>query len=57
MRMTVAPGKAAGVLLVSGTMFQPVGDAVGARQLRIAFANIDDEGIGALAERLGDLTR
>ena len=39
-----------GVLALPGTMFRPEGDD-GA--LRIAFANLDREGIGALRERLG----
>lgn len=42
----------AGVLMLPGTMFQPEGDAAGARQLRIAFANIDRAGIGRMFERL-----
>ncbi|MGC1428676.1 MAG: aminotransferase [Albidovulum sp.] len=42
----------AGVLLLPGTMFMPQGDAMGARQLRIAFANIDTSGIGSLIDRL-----
>lgn len=42
----------AGVLLLPGTMFMPAGDPAGARQLRIAFANVDAAGIGALFGRL-----
>lgn len=44
----------AGVLLLPGTMFRPAsGDgAGGARELRVAFANIDRAGIAELAERL-----
>ena len=42
----------AGVLLLPGTMFTPSGDADGARQLRIAFANVDQAGISALMGRL-----
>lgn len=42
----------AGVLLLPGTMFRPAGDPAGARELRIAFANIDAAGIGALIDRL-----
>ncbi|MDP2740608.1 MAG: aminotransferase, partial [Pseudorhodobacter sp.] len=38
----------AGVLLLPGTMFMPADDPSGARQLRIAFANIDVGGIGQL---------
>ncbi len=41
-----------GVLALPGTMFMPEGDASGARQIRIAFANIDRDGIAALFERL-----
>lgn len=42
----------AGVLLLPGTMFMPADDPAGARQLRIAFANIDVTGIGELMRRL-----
>ena len=42
----------AGVLLLPGTMFMPADDPAGARQLRIAFANVDAVGIGALFGRL-----
>ncbi|SHI68511.1 aminotransferase [Wenxinia saemankumensis] len=42
----------AGVLLLPGTMFRPAGDAAGARQVRIAFANVDRAGIAALMDRL-----
>ncbi|SPH17720.1 Aspartate aminotransferase [Defluviimonas aquaemixtae] len=42
----------AGVLLLPGTMFMPEGDRAGGCQLRIAFANIDAEGIGRLIDRL-----
>lgn len=42
----------AGVLCLPGSMFTPHGDAGGARALRIAFANIDRAGIGALFDRL-----
>ena len=42
----------AGVLLLPGTMFRPAEDAEGARELRIAFANIDADGIGRLIDRL-----
>jgi aspartate/methionine/tyrosine aminotransferase len=44
----------AGVLCLPGTMFMPEGE--GSRHLRIAFANIDRVGIGALAERLASVT-
>jgi hypothetical protein len=40
------------VLVLPGTMFTPAGDAEGARGLRVAFANIDRAGIGALIDRL-----
>ncbi len=42
----------AGVLLLPGTMFRPADDPAGARELRIAFANIDSAGIGRLIDRL-----
>jgi len=42
----------AAVLLLPGTMFTPENDQAGKRQLRIAFANIDRAGIGALFDRL-----
>ncbi|WP_347266175.1 aminotransferase [Paracoccus sp. (in: a-proteobacteria)] len=42
----------AGVLLLPGSMFMPEGEAQGARHLRIAFANVDRDGIAALAGRL-----
>ena len=45
----------AGVLLLPGTMFTPTGDRGGQRQLRIAFANIDQSGIAALFSRLEGL--
>lgn len=47
---------AIGVLALPGTMFMPEGDADGARQLRIAFANIDRAGIVTLFDRLENLT-
>jgi aspartate/methionine/tyrosine aminotransferase len=46
----------AGVLLLPGTMFSPDGDAQGARGLRIAFANVDRQGVGALFDRLESVT-
>lgn len=46
----------AGVLLLPGTMFMPKGDPAGARQLRIAFANIDRAGISQLFDRLRGVT-
>ena len=45
----------AGVLLLPGTMFMPASDPAGARQLRIAFANVDGAGIAELMRRLGAL--
>ena len=45
----------AGVLLLPGTMFSPAEDPDGARQLRIAFANVDQAGIAALMGRLAGL--
>ncbi|MCU9846676.1 aminotransferase [Defluviimonas sp. WL0024] len=42
----------AGVLLLPGTMFMPEGDPAGARQLRIAFANVGVAGVDALIDRL-----
>lgn len=46
----------AGVLLLPGTMFMPAADPAGARQLRIAFANVDATGIAHLMERFRSLT-
>lgn len=45
----------AGVLLLPGTMFMPADDPGAARQLRIAFANVDTAGIAQLMERLRGL--
>jgi aspartate/methionine/tyrosine aminotransferase len=42
----------ASVLMLPGTMFMPEGDPKGARQFRIAFANVDRSGIRQLFERL-----
>jgi aspartate/methionine/tyrosine aminotransferase len=42
----------AGVLMLPGTMFTPEGSPEGRRQMRIAFANVDRKGIGALVDRL-----
>jgi len=47
---------AAGILALPGTMFVPEGDPTGARHLRIAFANVDAQGIGTLFDRLAGLT-
>ncbi len=46
----------AGVLALPGTMFMPEDDPAGARQFRIAFANVDRAGIAALFERLASLS-
>jgi aspartate/methionine/tyrosine aminotransferase len=46
----------AGVLLLPGTMFVPREDTSGARQLRIAFANIDRAGIATFLDRLSGVT-
>jgi aspartate/methionine/tyrosine aminotransferase len=45
-----------GVLCLPGTMFMPEGDAAGARQLRIAFANLDAAGIARLYTRLAAMS-
>ena len=45
----------AGVLVLPGTMFMPDDQPAGAKQLRIAFANIDRAGIGTLFDRLAAL--
>ncbi|MBE3640378.1 aminotransferase [Mangrovicoccus algicola] len=45
----------AGVLALPGSFFGPAGRARGARELRIAFANVDAAGIDALAGRLAGL--
>jgi aspartate/methionine/tyrosine aminotransferase len=42
----------AGVLMLPGTMFMPEGDPAGARQFRIAFANVNAAGIDRLIDRL-----
>jgi aspartate/methionine/tyrosine aminotransferase len=42
----------AGVLMLPGTMFMPDDDPAGARQFRIAFANVDAAGIATLIDRL-----
>jgi len=46
----------AGILLLPATMFAPPEEPSGARQLRIAFANIDRAGISQLFNRLQSLT-
>ncbi len=45
----------AGVLCLPGTMFYPADNPAGPQQLRIAFANLDVDGIATLFERLGTL--
>jgi len=47
----------AGVLLLPGTMFMPAEDPAGARQVRIAFANVDTAGIAVLMDRLAGFER
>jgi aspartate/methionine/tyrosine aminotransferase len=42
----------ASLLMLPGTMFQPEGSAAGARQIRIAFANVDANGIAEVIRRL-----
>lgn len=42
------------ILALPGTMFTPKNDAQGARQLRVAFANIDRDGIATFLNRLAD---
>ena len=47
--------KDAGILCLPGTMFCPDDDPSGTRQLRIAFANLDANGIATLFDRLAAL--
>jgi aspartate/methionine/tyrosine aminotransferase len=44
------------ILMLPGTMFQPDGSVQGRRQIRIAFANVDADGIATLFDRLRDWT-
>ncbi|MCC6518936.1 MAG: aminotransferase [Tabrizicola sp.] len=44
----------ASLLMLPGTMFQPEGSAAGRRQIRIAFANIDAQGIAEVIRRLAE---
>lgn len=44
-----------GVLALPGTMFTPATDPSGARQFRVAFANVDRDGITTLFTRLASL--
>mgnify|MGYP001053534668 CR=1 FL=1 len=46
----------AGVLLLPGTMFRPVDDPAGAREVRLAFANVNRAEIGQLFQRLSALS-
>jgi aspartate/methionine/tyrosine aminotransferase len=46
----------AGVLLLPGTMFAPEGDQTGLRGVRLAFANMDRQGIATLLGRLAEVT-
>ncbi|MDU8912065.1 aminotransferase [Aestuariicoccus sp. MJ-SS9] len=54
---TLAPKlvQEAGILTLPGTMFMPADDPAGARQFRVAFANIDAAGIATLFDRLAVL--
>ena len=45
----------AGLILLPGTIFMPTDDPAGGRSLRIAFANIDIEGISAFFDRIENL--
>ena len=45
-----------GILLMPGTMFYPKTDPLGSRSFRIAFANIDNNKITTLLERLQNLS-
>ena len=45
-----------GILLMPGTMFYPKHNPLGSRSFRIAFANIDQNKISTLLERLKDLS-
>ncbi|KAJ04806.1 aminotransferase [Sulfitobacter mediterraneus] len=47
----------AGILTLPGTMFCPESDPSGASQLRIAFANLDADGIGELFDRLAAVSQ
>ena len=48
--------KTAGLLCLPGTMFHPEGTADAAKELRIAFANLDSNGIAEMFERLATLS-
>lgn len=46
----------AGLLMLPGTMFRPADDPQGAREIRIAFANVDAAGIAEMFARLAQFT-
>ena len=46
----------ASVLLLPGTMFMPADMPDGEKQLRVAFANIDRDGVAALFKRLAKVS-
>ncbi len=46
----------ASILLLPGTMFRPQDDPSGAREVRIAFANVNRAEIGRLFDRLEGLS-
>ncbi|WP_371169665.1 aminotransferase [Aliiroseovarius sp. 2305UL8-7] len=46
----------AAILALPGTMFTPDGDLAGQKQVRVAFANIDPDGIATVLERLAAFT-
>ncbi|HKK97903.1 MAG TPA: aminotransferase class I/II-fold pyridoxal phosphate-dependent enzyme, partial [Marivita sp.] len=54
---TLAPKlvQEAGILALPGTMFTPASDPSGQRQFRVAFANVDRNGIETLFTRLAAL--
>ena len=45
----------AGILLLPGTMFRPPDDLAGGQEMRVAFANVDRDGITTLFDRLAHL--
>ena len=47
--------RSAGVLMLPGTMFRPEDDPLGPREFRIAFANVDADGIASLFKRLENI--
>jgi aspartate/methionine/tyrosine aminotransferase len=55
---TLAPRlvRDAGILCLPGTMFYPDDDPAGTRQMRIAFANLEANGISTLFDRLARIT-